>query len=213
MTARVERRIGLLVVCLLGFLMFAFGPLSAQGTVLGADSCLLLIDIQDFYFPGSPSALVEPEAAAREAARLLAAFRSAKYPLVHIYHQARSLADIRKAVQPLPGEMVIGKKYANAFRDTNLLEYLRAQGVKKLVIAGMMTHMCVEAAARAAVDYGFEVTVVDDACATRDLEYAGKTIRAADVHAATLASIAHAYGKVKRCDEVMKELGKPADFP
>jgi nicotinamidase-related amidase len=73
------------------------------------------------------------------------------------------------------------------------------------VIAGMQTHMCVEAAVRAAADLGYEVTVVADACATRDVQHGGRTVAAADVHAATLATLA-AYATVTDTASLLADL-------
>ena len=105
-------------------------------------------------------------------------------------------------VLPKAGEIVIGKHHANSFRDTDLLATLKKLGIKKLVVAGMQTHMCVEAAVRAAADFGFEVTVVHDACATRDLEFDGVTVPAAQVHSAALAAMSGSYAKVVSADEL-----------
>jgi len=111
--------------------------------------------------------------------------------------------DIRPEVAPVAGEKVVEKRYANSFRDTPLLEILRGLGAKKLVIAGMQTHMCVEAAARAAADLGFEVTVVADACAARALDYGGVQAPAAQVHASTLAALKGTYAKIVTADELL----------
>jgi nicotinamidase-related amidase len=70
-----------------------------------------------------------------------------------------------------------------------LLGYLREKGVSRLVIAGMMTHMYVEAAARAAVDLGFETILIHDACATRELTFGDEVIAAKDVHFSTLSTL------------------------
>ena len=70
----------------------------------------------------------------------------------------------------------------------------------------MQTHMCVEAASRAATDLGFDVVVVHDACATRPLEFGGQTVPAAMVHAGALAAIKGSYGRVVSVDELLKEL-------
>jgi nicotinamidase-related amidase len=100
---------------------------------------------------------------------------------------------------------VISKRFANSFRDTDLLDTLRQKGVSRIVIVGMQTHMCVEAASRAATDLGFGVVVVHDACATRPLEFGGRTVPADMVHAAALAAIKGTYGRVISVAELLKE--------
>jgi nicotinamidase-related amidase len=174
------------------------------------DEALLVIDIQNFYFEGGLVPLTGSVEAARQARRVLDAYREKRLPIVHVRHVPRSGAEtdqykIRTEVAPLPGEKVIAKQSANSFRETELLEYLRQNGIRKLVILGMQTHMCVEAAARAAADLGFDVTVVADACATRPLEYGGTTVPAAQVHAAALAALKGTYAKVVTAAEILKE--------
>ena len=157
-------------------------------------AALLLIDIQEFYFPGGKLPLENPEAASEKAALVLKLFRDQKLPVIHIQHYGGS--PIHASVAPLPGEKVITKMEANAFDGTDLLEYLKSLHVKRLVLCGMQTHMCLEAATRAAYDYGFNCIVVQDACATRSLKWGDRTVSAADVQASTLASLERFYGKV-----------------
>ena len=176
-------------------------------SAMGPETALLVIDIQNFYFENGSLPLTGSVEAARQARRVLDLFRERKLPVVHIRHASKTTAfvdgepvdpqyKIRDEVAPAPGEKVITKHYANSFRDTELLDYLRGRKIASLVIVGMQTHMCVEAAARAATDLGFVVTVVSDACATRPLTYGGKTAPADMVHTAALAAINGTYGRV-----------------
>lgn len=158
-------------------------------------TALLLIDIQDFYFPGGKAALVEPEAAAEKAALLLANFRAKQQLVVHVRHDFEPGGDIHQLLSPRADEKVITKKEVNSFKDTDLLDYLQEHKIDTLVIAGMQTHMCLEAAVRAAHDFGFVCFVVQDACATQDLVYRGNIIEAKDVHQSTLHTL-RAYAKI-----------------
>ncbi len=167
-------------------------------------AALLIIDIQDFYFPGGKVPLVEPEAAAANAGKVLAAFRSAGLPVVHVRHDFEPGGSIHATVAPIEGERVFTKTEVSCFNGTRVLDHLRELGVEKLVIVGMQTHMCLEAATRAAHDLGFEVTVVGDACATRDLEHGGHTVAAADVHASTLATLDRTYAKVLKTADFLE---------
>lgn len=168
-------------------------------------TALLLIDIQDFYFPGGKLPLVGPEAAAENAGRVLAAFRAAGRPVVHVRHEFEPGGSIHAAVAPIEGERVFTKTEVSCFNGTAVLAHLRELGVERLVIAGMQTHMCLEAATRAAHDLGFECVVVADACATRDLSYGGTTVKAADVHASTLATLDRTYATVTDTETFLKE--------
>lgn len=174
---------------------------------------LVLVDIQRDYFPGGAHPLTGPESAAEAAGRVLESFRVAGDPIVHVRHlwdedEATFMRpgtegiEIHPAVAPEEGEAVIEKAHPNSFLGTPLEEHLRSVGVEELVICGMMTSMCVDATVRAAVDLGFETTVVHDACATCDLEFAGRVVPAAQVHAAFLAALADGYAAVVASDDI-----------
>ena len=178
---------------------------------------LLLIDIQNDYFPGGKMELHGSEQAGQVAGRLLAFSRELRLPIVHIQHISTRPeaaffrpgtpgAEIHSSVKPLEGEKVIQKHYPNAFRGTKLLRHLHRLGIHELVIAGMMTHMCVDATVRAATDHEIECCIVQDACATRDLKSGEGVVPAADVHAAFLAALNGAYGMVMTAEAAMAEL-------
>lgn len=178
---------------------------------------LLLIDIQNDYFAGGKMALEGMDAAAANAHRLLAAFRDRELPVFHVRHLsvrpgATSFlpgtpgAEIHPSVAPRPGEPVIEKNFPNGFRGTALLETLRGAGVDQLLIAGAMSHLCIDATTRAAFDHGFRCGVAEDACATRALEFAGRVLSARDVHAAFMAALAVPYAKVSSTETCVGSL-------
>lgn len=168
-------------------------------------AALVIIDVQEFYYPGGFAPLVEPEAASANAAKILAAFRSAEDLVIHVQHKASQGFDIHEHVAPIDGEKIFVKTEVSCFNGTDMLEYLKEHKVSQLVMTGMQTHMCVEAATRAAHDLGFEVTVVGDACATRDLEHDGVKVSAKDVHASTLATLSRTYARVVTTEEWLGE--------
>jgi len=170
-------------------------------------TALLIIDIQNDYFPGGAMELAGASEAAEQAARLLAAFRAKALPVVHIQHVSirpgatfflpgTAGMEIHESVRPLEGEAVFQKNFPNAFRQTPLLEHLRGAGITDVVIAGMMTHMCVDTSTRAAADFGFACSLAQDACATRALAFGGVQVSAANVQAAYLAALNGAFAKV-----------------
>ena len=180
-------------------------------------AALLLIDIQNDYFPGGTMELAAAAAAADRAAALLAACRGKGLPVFHVQHLSTRPGasfflpgtpgcQIHAAVAPLEGEAVITKHYPNSFRETTLLEQLRGAGITELVIAGMMTHMCVDSTVRAAADLGYACTLAHDACATRDLSFAGKTIAAAQVHSAFVAALHGLFAKAAAAAEIAAAL-------
>ncbi|MDO9258241.1 MAG: cysteine hydrolase family protein [Bacteroidales bacterium] len=158
-------------------------------------TALLIIDIQNFYFAGGSSELVNPIPASLNAQKLLLNFRETNQLVIHVKHGDGKGAEIHSNVAPLPGEKVIIKKEVNSFLNTDLLAYLNNNGIKKIVICGMQTNMCLEAATRAASDLDFDCTVIHDACAAKNQTFDGKTVKAEDVHLATLATL-KAYAKV-----------------
>ena len=109
-------------------------------------------------------------------------------------------------IAPLPGETVIEKHFPNSFRDTGLQEKLAAAQVQELVICGAMSHMCIDATTRAAVDLGFTCTVIHDACASRDLTFGDLVIPAAHVHGAFMAALAPLYARVVSLEEFLTGL-------
>lgn len=155
----------------------------------GIKTALLIVDIQYFYFPGERPGLVNAEETSLKAKDVLNFFREKKQLVVHVRHTAEKGFEIHKNVEPISGEKVITKNEVNSFQDTDLLDYLRKNNVTRLIIIGMQTQMCVEAAVRAAYDFGFECVVIQDACTTRDLKFNDKIIAAEDVHLSTLATI------------------------
>lgn len=181
------------------FVLFAAAAEAIPDTTREA---LVIIDIQDFYFPGGKSELVNPTPAAQNAAKVLEFFRNTQQLVVHVGHYASEGQDFYSLVKPADGEVVFMKSQVNAFVDTGLLEYLHGQQVSKLVICGMQTHMCVEAAVRAAADYGFKVTLIHDACATKDLKWDNETIPAKMVHLSTLATL-RSYAKIMSTKEFL----------
>lgn len=171
-------------------------------------TALVLIDLQNDYFPGGTMELVGAGDAVGQACTLLRAFRARGSPVVHVQHIAKrpgatfflpgtAGAEIHEAVKPAAGEAVVTKHFPSAFRETNLLETLRAAGVTKLALAGMMTHMCVDTTVRAAADLGFECLLAQDGCATKALQFGGREVGAQEVQLAYLAALNGAFAKVQ----------------
>jgi nicotinamidase-related amidase len=180
---------------------------------------LVLIDVQNDYFPGGAMELEGSVEAGRAAREVLFFFRQKQLPLVHIQHfSVRPGAtfflpktegvEIHEAVRPQPGETVISKNYPNSFRNTPLLDHLRGLDTDHVVIVGMMTHMCVDATTRAAFDYGFGCTVVHDACATRALPFGDKVVPAEHVHHAFLSALGSVYAKVTSAGDFLRDFPK-----
>ena len=173
---------------------------------------LILVDIQNDYFAGGNMELVDMHHAAKNAQNLLARFRDKSLPIFHVQHlSVRSGAtffvpgtvgvDLHASVSPLAEEIVVQKHYPNSFRETTLLEHIKSEDVGRLTICGAMSHMCIDATTRAAFDLGFVCTVIEDACATRNLEHKGRIVEAKNVHAAFMAALAAGYATVASSEE------------
>ncbi len=186
----------------LPLILFAFSVLMTSGQNIDS-TALILIDIQEFYFPGGSTPLAKPETAAIQAQKLLSYFRRNDALVVHVKHAYEPGGDIHKLVKPIDGEKVFCKQEVNCFLGTGLDEYLKSEGINYVVLAGMQTHMCLEGGARAAHDLGYTCTVIGDACATRDLKFGERMVTAADVHASTLATL-KSYAKVVSAEEFLK---------
>jgi nicotinamidase-related amidase len=173
---------------------------------------LLIIDIQNDYFPGGRMELAGTDQAAENARKVLEHFRRNKLPVIHIQHIAMQPtatffllgtqgAEIHLSVTPSAGETIFQKHYPSAFRDTPLLEHLKAQGITELVVVGMMTHMCVDTTVRAAFDLGFKCTVIHDACATRTLTFAEVSVPPQQVHASYIAALGAVFAQPRSASE------------
>lgn len=174
---------------------------------------LLIVDIQNDYFPGGAMELEGSLLAGAKAGQLLQAFRRKSKPVIHIQHVSTRPGatfflpntkgvEIHDSVAPQPGETVIQKHYPNGFRETPLLEHLKQLGVDELVIAGMMTQMCIDTTTRAAADLGFQCSLAHDACATRAQSFGGVTVPAAQVQTAFLAALNGAFAKVQSVEQL-----------
>lgn len=171
-----------------------------------SQSVVLVIDAQREYVDGKlPLAGIAD--ALRQTGQLLARARREHVPIIHVQQLSpprRGVFDpsgpyvaIMPEAAPLAGETVISKKLPNAFAGTGLDEDLKKIGRKQIVISGYMTHMCVSATARAALDLGYRTVIIADACATRDLpDEAGGVLDARTVHRVALAELRDRFSAV-----------------
>lgn len=178
---------------------------------------LLIIDVQNDYFPGGMMELQGSTEAGLMIRELLDYFRKSSMPVIHIQHQSLKPgsqfllpgtpgAEFHENVKPLDTEKIFKKNFPNSFRSTGLDEYLKEHKISTLVIAGMMTHMCVDTTVRAAFDLGYQCLVAGDCCATRSLKIDDKNISAADVHNSFLASLNGTFSRVLDCKSLIEYL-------
>lgn len=173
---------------------------------------LLLIDIQNDYFVGGKCELVKSEKALENALIVLNIFRAAQLPVIHVQHiNIREKATfflpntngvkIHKALSPKPDEDIIIKHSPNSFFETKLEQVVREKNITELIICGMMTHMCIDTTVRAAKDYKIPVTLIKDACATKDLSFDETIVSADEVNHVYFASLNNMFAEIVKAKE------------
>ncbi len=174
---------------------------------------LLIIDIQNDYFEGGSNPLYGSLEASLKAKFLLEKFRTSNELTIHIRHisirpgatfflPGTIGSEIHSNVFPFEEEIVVEKHFPNSFKETDLKTILDKNEVDSLVVCGMMTHMCIDTTVRAAKDLGYHCTLIADACATKDLSFAGKTVKAEDVHTSFLSALNGTFARVIKVEEL-----------
>jgi len=176
-------------------------------------TALILISIQNDFFPTGKMPLDKIIEAASKAQEALQLFRVNKLPIIHLQHMSTRPndkhflpctrgVDFYPTLRPLKNETVIRKHYPNGFRDSMLNNHLKKNGIEHLIVAGMMTHLSVDATVRAGYDLGYNCTVLQDACATKQLEFNQSVIPAEIVQRAFLAALQPLYADVIQTREL-----------
>ena len=185
-------------------------------SICSMKKALLLIDIQNDYFPGGKMELVGMEEAAKKSAEILKSFRTERNLIYFIRHQSTRPdatflipgtvgVDIHPSVSPFPGEIIIEKHFPNSFFQTDLLSELKETDITNLVVCGAMSHMCIDTTVRAAKDHGFKCILIADACATRNLKFRDEILPAHTVHASFMAALDGMFASVMTADEYLSQ--------
>jgi nicotinamidase-related amidase len=186
-------------------------------STLPSDATLLVIDLQKAIDHPSWGHRNNPMAEAN-VARLLAAWRRTGRPIIHIRHDSTEPNStyrpgqpghaFKPEAQPLPGELVIGKRVNSAFIGTDLERRLRENGCSSLVVVGVITNNSVEATVRMAGNLGFDTYLVADGCFTVDrVDWTGRAWSADEVHALSLANLHGEYCTVVDAAWVLESVG------
>lgn len=186
---------------------------SAPATLDAASTALLVIDFQNEYFSGKMP-IPDGKKALDNAKRLIALADLRKMPVYHVQHVTPAGAPIfaedgstvafHPDIQPAAHHKVVKKSNVSVFQGTDIDAQLKAAGIKTLLIAGLMTHACVSGAARDAAPLGYEVIVAADAAATRDIDLADGVVGHAELHRASLATIADTFGAVMNTGAILE---------
>jgi nicotinamidase-related amidase len=183
---------------------------------LPANAALIPIDVQQGFLDPRWGQRNHPEAEERIAA-LLAAWRAAHRPVIHVRHASRSATGAFRAgtpgfafkpqALPLDGETVITKEVNSGFIGTDLERRLREGGIDTVVLCGLTTDHCVSTTARMAGNLGFTTVVVEDACATHERSGPdGRHFTAEEMHATALASLHGEFARIAGSEEVLAAL-------
>lgn len=196
----------------------SIGGASGARQIDAASSALLLIDFQNEYFDGGRLPLPDGPAALAQARRLVALADAHGLPVFHVRHvgarggplfaEDGRLADFHPDLQPAPHHHVLHKRTTSSFASTDLHAQLQARAIKTLIIAGLMTHMCVSTAARDARQFGalsYNNIVAADACATRDLPgWDGGVLGHAALQRAALTELADNFAEILSTDAILQ---------
>ena len=177
------------------------------------NKALIVIDMQNDYFPGGKMALQGIEEALQNTNDLIRFSRKQGYKIFFVQHTALG----KEATFFVPGtpgvelykelniqeDTIIHKHYPNSFRETDLKEILDSEDIRDLIICGAMTHMCIDTTVRAGFDLGYDITLAHDACATKDLQFGETTISAHEVHYSFVSAMGSAFCDVKSTEEVV----------
>ncbi len=180
------------------------------------ETALILIDIQNDYFEDGRWPVDAMGKVAKNATRVLEDARNNSHLIVHIRHESLAPnapffrpgshgAEIHVSVAPRHGESVIVKHRPNSFHDTPLRQTLEAQGITDIVVCGAMSQMCVDATVRAAVDFGYALCIIEDACGAKGQTFNTHEVSAAQVHAAFMAPLAMSYARVLTCEAYLAQ--------
>ncbi len=175
---------------------------------------LVLIDIQNFYFEKGSMTLSNPKEAVKCTKKLLEECRKKKISIIHIKHNMAYLSgyrlsnkilnQIHEDVCPIEGEYVVEKQMPNSFLGTDLKKILDSEGIKQIIVTGMMSNICVASTVMAAKDLGYEVIVAEDACTTKDFCFGEEIIEGHIVHKVCMSSLKGIYASIISTHEVIR---------
>ena len=184
--------------------------------MLEQKTALIIVDMQIGMQSAALPARNNLEAE-QQIAMLLAAWRHAGLPVVHVRHMSRSPQSVffpgqigaafQEPFQPLPNEHIVEKNVPDAFIQSTLERWLHVRDIRAVVIVGVSTNHSVESTARTAGNLGFATTVVADATfAFAQRDHAGTERSADDVHMMSLANLAREYATIRTTAEVLADL-------
>ncbi|CAI3960429.1 Nicotinamidase-related amidase (PncA) (PDB:1ILW) [Commensalibacter communis] len=183
------------------------------------NSVLMIIDLQNDYFPNGKFPLPNIESVSEQSKKILETARENSLPIIHIKHEwhspeapffahASEGSEINEIVKPLDNEHIVVKNYPNSFKETNVKSILDQHQCKNIIIIGAMAQMCVDATVRAGSDLGYDITVIHDAIAAQNSQFDNMNISAKEVHAVFMNALSLGYATVIDTKEIISQLQK-----
>ncbi|KNC12674.1 cysteine hydrolase [Pantoea sp. RIT-PI-b] len=187
---------------------------TATTSLNAKQTAVIVIDIQNEYFPGGKMPIPDGMQALKNSKRIVEFAHKNKMPVFFVQHlgdadgplfaKGSRFAEFHKDLQPAKGDRVISKATPSSFVGTDLQKQLDSLGIKQLIITGLMTHMCVSSTARDAVPLGYSVIIPEDATATRDLAtWDNKVVDHKVLQQAALTGVADVFAEIKTTDAVL----------
>jgi len=175
---------------------------------------LIVIDLQNDYFKNGSMELQDIDEALKQTNRLIKFAREQKYKVYFIQHIAikkeatffvenTSGVELHNKLEIQSDDIIIQKSYPNSFRDTKLKKELEKESISDLIICGAMTHMCIDTTVRAGFDMEYNIELINDACATKDLEFQEKRIKAKDVQFSFMSALDGVFCEVKNTEQMI----------
>jgi len=175
---------------------------------------LIVIDIQNDYFDGGKMALYHAKEMLKQSNQLITYAHEHDYPIYIIQHVGSEKSSFfvpeTEGVKLHPklnisnSASVIQKHYPNSFRETTLHQELEQEGVNELIVCGAMTHMCIDTTVRAGFDLGYSITLISDACATKDIVFEKYKVAAMEVQASYLGALKDVFCKVCKTADILE---------
>lgn len=146
------------------------------------NKALLVIDIQNDYFPGGKYPLWNADIVLSRVEQVIEKAKMQGVPVIHVQHIFKSMAGAApffnegtkgveihpRILAAAPESPVVVKEYADSFEKTNLEDTLKSLGVKELLVCGMMTQNCVTHTAISKAAEKYDVSILADCCTTVD---------------------------------------------
>jgi nicotinamidase-related amidase len=181
---------------------------------------LLVIDVQNEYFPGGALPIIHPQnhleniletmdAAKRDEVTTIVVRHHQPDPNSPLFCKGSKNWELHPEVASRHHDLLLDKQLPGSFTNTGLEMFLRERGIDTVSIAGYMTQICCDTTAREAMHRGFTVEFLSDATGTLDVENSAGSVKADDLHKAILVAQQMFISEVISKDEFIDRIKFP----